>query len=777
MDTKDSEFLKRIQTTFRIEAEEHIKLFSDGLIELEKTKTTESQAGIIETLFREVHSMKGAARSVGQKEIESVCQPLESLFSSLKRNEIAMNPELFDLFHIVGENLSRLVNSGGSQQTPLERQALRELIQQLRQRTPEPITNGIREESKLQSEVIPVEVTTVEVKFVEVKAESPIPVVKAPESAREELTVSKPAFAEMVRIPISKLDPLMHQAEEFLQTKISFNQQTSELVQILLDVDEWKTETMKWRGRRTTASVNQWNEWQEKNEVYLNNLENHLTKAIRFMEKERFSLDRLVTDHLDAMKQVLMLPVSSLVEAFPGMVREISREQHKEIEFIILGSDLEIDKRILEELKDPLIHLIRNSIDHGIGTPRERELQHKPPRGKITMAFVAKENSLFEISVSDDGKGIDKEKVLKAALKTEAVSPDAAEKLNEEEIFSLIYQSGVSTSAIITDLSGRGLGLPIVSEKVDKLNGRLTMETEKNFGTTFRILIPMSLAAFRGILVSLREFEFILPTMNVERVMRVKPEELKPVENHDTICIGEDVISVVSLADVLGLPERRKDASRFSSAEAQSSGNIRIVVLTSGESRMAFKVDEVLDEHQVLVKGLGKLLKRVRNISGVTILGSGKIVPVLHISDLMKSAVRAAGRKKGTQDEEKASTKSRKILVAEDSITSRTLLKNILETAGYHVVTAIDGADAFTRAKSEEFDLIVSDVDMPRLNGFELTTKIKNDKKLSEMPVVLVTSLESREDRERGIEAGADAYIIKSRFDQGNLLEVIKKLI
>jgi len=767
MDTKDSEFLKRIQATFRIEAEEHIKSFSDGLFELEKTKTTESQAGMVETLFREVHSLKGAARSVGQKEIESVCQPLESLFSSLKRNEIPMNPELFDLFHKIGENLSRLVNSEGSQQTSVERQTLRELIQQLRQLTPEPINNGNREESKLKSEE----------KQVEVKDESPLKMAKAVETATDELTVSKPAFAEMVRIPISKLDPLLQQAEEFLQTKINFNQQISELVQILRDVDEWKTETMKWRERRSTASVNQWNEWQDKNEVRLNNLENHLVKVTRFMEKERFSLDRQVTDHLDAMKQVLMLPVSSLIEVFPAMVREISREQHKEIEFIILGSDLEIDKRVLEELKDPLIHLIRNSIDHGIGTPRERQLHYKPPRGKITMAFVAKENGLFEISVSDDGKGIDKDKVLKAALKSEAISPEVAEKLNEDEIFSLIYQSGVSTSAIITDLSGRGLGLPIVSEKVDKLNGKLTMETEKNFGTTFRILIPMTLAAFRGILVSLREFEFILPTMNVERVIRVTPEELKTVENHETISIGEDVISVVSLADVLGLPERRNGTSRSQSAESLSSGNIRIVVLISGENRMAFKVDEVFDEHQVLVKGLGKLLKRVRNISGVTILGSGKIVPVLHISDLMKSAIRTAGRKMETQSEEKNIAKSGKILVAEDSITSRTLLKNILETAGYHVITAVDGADAFMRAKSEEFDLIVSDVDMPRLNGFELTIKIKNDKKLSEMPVVLVTALESREDRERGIEAGADAYIIKSRFDQGNLLEVIKKLI
>jgi two-component system chemotaxis sensor kinase CheA len=755
MDTKDSEFLKRIQATFRIEAKEHIKSFSEDLIELEKSQTKENFAKIIETLFREVHSLKGAARSVGQKEIESVCQPLENLFSSLKRNEITLNPTMFDLFHKTVENLSKLLLAGELEQAPVERQSLRELIQQLKQLTPEVNNNGTREEPMQQSEIKSVEV------------ESSSVVIRATEPVIDVHPISRPASTEVVRIQISKLDPLLLQAEEFLQTQITFNQQTNELIQILNEVVEWKTDTMNWRGRRSTASVFQWNEWQDKNEFHLNNLEKHLTEVTHFMEKERFSLDRLVTDHLDAMKQVLMLPVSSLVEVFPAMVREISREQQKEIEFIMHGAELEIDKRILDELKDPLIHLIRNSIDHGIGTPKERLLQNKPPRGTITMAFAAKENGLVEISVSDDGKGVDKDNVLKAALKSGIISPAGAEKLNKDEILSLIFQSGVSTSQIITDLSGRGLGLSIVSEKVEKLNGRMSMETKENFGITFRILLPMTMAAFRGIVVSLGEFAFILPTMNVERVMRVMPEELKPVENHETIRLGEDILSVVNLVEVLGLPERRKE----------SSGHLRIVVLVDGENRMAFKVEEVLDEHQVLVKGLGKLLKRVRNISGVTILGSGKIVPVLHIADLMKSAVRATGKIIETHDEEKTMKKLQKILVAEDSITSRTLLKNILETAGYQAITAVDGAEAFTRAKSEEFDLIVSDVDMPRLNGFELTLKIKNDKKLSEIPVVLVTALESREDRERGIEAGADAYIIKSRFDQGNLLEVIKKLI
>jgi two-component system chemotaxis sensor kinase CheA len=270
------------------------------------------------------------------------------------------------------------------------------------------------------------------------------------------------------------------------------------------------------------------------------------------------------------------------------------------------------------------------------------------------------------------------------------------------------------------------------------------------------------------------EFMFLLPTINVERVMKVEPAEIKTVENHETIRIDDRILSLVDFGEVLGLAEHKH--ARLEPVPGNSN-QIRIVVLVSGENRLAVKVDDVVGEQQVLVKGLGKLLKRVRNISGATVLGSGKVIPVIHVADLMKSAIKSAEKIKGQISPGKISEKIKKILVAEDSITARTLLKNILETAGYKVSTAVDGTDAFTRARSNEFDLIVSDVDMPRMNGFELTAKIRNDKKLSELPVVLVTALESREDREHGIEVGADAYIIKSSFDQTNLLEIIKKLI
>ena len=763
MTKEDIEFQKRILETFRVEAKEHLKAFSSGLMELEKTKTGGKLAVIIEAMFREVHSLKGAARSVDQKEVELICQPLESIFSSLKHKEITLSPSSFELFYKTVERLSRLVTESGSGQTVADRHIQRELIRHLKEIIPGTLNNGNIAEPKQNKEPTPVESGTV------YSTEN--------EAGHDFPKSSGPKSTETIRIRISKLEELLLQAEELIQTKKTINQRLNELQEINKWISGRKTETLKWKANQAMISSGLWVEWNKDNESYMNKIESRLAGLAFSLERDLYNLSSMVDNHLEAMRQVLMLPVSSVTEVFPGMVREISHEQGKEIVFVIRGEELEIDKQILEELKDPLIHLIRNSIDHGIGKPGERILANKPSSGTITLDFVSRESGMVEISLSDDGKGINMELLLKAAIKSGDLSGKAAEKLDPKEIISLIYQSGVSTSSIITDVSGRGLGLSIVHEKVEKLNGRIWVETEVNKGTTFHILIPMKMSTFRGILVRIQEYIFILPTTNVERVMKVEPEEIKTIENHETIRIDDQIILVADLGEVLGLPEYKHTGSGYRKPEMENSEQIRIVVLFSGEYRFAFKVDEVVEEQQVLVKGLGKLLRRVRNISGATILGSGKVVPVLNISDLLKSA----GKLKGMNREEPASelfvSKTGKILVVEDSITSRTFIKNILETAGFQVTTAVDGIDAFTKASNDDFDIVVSDVDMPRMNGFELTSKIKHDKKLSEVPVVLVTALGSREDRERGIEVGADAYIIKSSFDQTGLIEIIRKLI
>ncbi|MEW6735303.1 MAG: response regulator, partial [Acidobacteriota bacterium] len=502
---------------------------------------------------------------------------------------------------------------------------------------------------------------------------------------------------------------------------------------------------------------------------YIKSLQKRVADLVKSAEHNRRLIGAMVDDLLHDMKKAVMLPVSTLLEVFPKLVRELSRDHGKDVKLIIEGGDIEIDKRILEEMKDPLTHLLRNCIDHGIETVQERERKQKPPQGTITIT-VAQKNGRVEILVADDGIGIDITKVAAAALKLGLLSQASTPAPQGEELLPLIFHSGLSTSPIVTDISGRGLGLAIVRERVENLGGAISVETVPDRGSSFRILLPLTLATFRGTLVKVGEAIFVVPSVNVERVARIEKTDIKTVENRETIRLNGRAISLVRLGDALELPHKDKQRA--------DSKFIFVLILGSADRRIAFSVDEILNEQEVMVKSLGKQLSRVRNIAGATILGTGKVVPVLNVADLMKSAVKVVSAPASSYATwQETGSKRKAILVAEDSITARALLKNILESAGYYVKTAVDGIDALTTLKTEVFDLVISDVDMPRMSGFDLTAKIRADQKLSHLPVILVTALERREDRERGIDVGANAYIIKSSFDQSNLLEVARRLI
>jgi two-component system, chemotaxis family, sensor kinase CheA len=765
MDNKNGEFLERLRATFRIEAEEHVRAISAGLIELEKTSKTsapEKCAQVLETVFREAHSLKGAARSVSLSEIESICQPMESLFAAFKRREIVPAPVMYDVLHQATDMIAQLIAETGEESAPAVRSRGRELIRQLKD-----MSSGAA-----QSE----------------KQEGPKPVAAAIASQGEEiihaggihavpdLFAGKPSIpVETVRIPTAKLDPLLHQAEEMISVKIATSQRAVELQEINNALASWKTESDTWKARQSTGP--EWNELLDWNNTRLNALQSRATAVARAAEQDRRAINRLVDDQLETMKNVLMLPVGTLVEVLPKLARDLARDQGKEVELIIQGAEIEIDKRILEELKDPLIHLVRNCVDHGIAKPEERAREGKPPCGTIRLAFVAKDNRRMEVSVSDDGSGVALDKVKAAAIKMGLFPADSAKRPGPREALQLVFISGMSTSPIITDISGRGLGLAIVREKVENLGGVVSVESQPGAGAVFRLLVPMTLATFRGVLVRAGEFLFVVPATSVERVLRVREEDIKTIENHETIRMDGQILPMARLRAALELPIRKNESARSGTSGFTEANQMPVIVLTSSEQRIAFLVDEVLQEQEVLVKGLGAQMKRVRNIAGATVLGTGKVVPVLNVADLMKSAVRSAAVPRKETAAGQTPARAGRIIVAEDSITSRTLLKNILETAGYRVATAVDGTDALTQIRSGEFDLVVSDVDMPRMNGFELTAKIRADKKLGEMPVVLVTALESRDDKERGIEAGASAYIVKSSFDQSNLLEVVRRFL
>jgi two-component system chemotaxis sensor kinase CheA len=294
------------------------------------------------------------------------------------------------------------------------------------------------------------------------------------------------------------------------------------------------------------------------------------------------------------------------------------------------------------------------------------------------------------------------------------------------------------------------------------------MTSAPGAGTTFRMLVPLSMATFRGVFVKVAGQCFVIPTASVVRVSRVRPGEIRTVENRRTMTLAGRAVSLARLRDVLAL----------SGPEGLANGDARpVVVVRAAGRQVAFLVDEVEGEHEVMVNSLGRQLARVRNGSGAAISGSGAIIPILHAADLVESASTGVALAPAGAVPDAAPKRRGRLLIAEDSITARTLVKSILEGAGYEVVASVDGMDALLKLKTEPFDLLVSDVDMPRLNGFELTARVRADARLRELPVVLVTALGSRQDREYGIEVGANAYIVKRDFDNSNLLEIVRRLL
>jgi two-component system chemotaxis sensor kinase CheA len=775
MGPKDKELLKKLLPMFRVEAEEHVTAISSGLVELEKVSSPEQQMEMIETVFREAHSLKGAARAVNLVKIEGTCQFLEGLFARLKSKEIALSPELFDQLHQVVDNLGLLLSAdstetaGGDESRPLQRSG-----------TPDApnitATSQARPLALQSAETASYRVSTI----------------RQPESAPEpgHFGDQKQGLSETLRVPAAKLDVLLRQAEELIPAKATAAQRVTELREISHALVSWETEWRKIRpharalpsvaggdgehrsnGRSpssnghaaTRSRTLKVTAFLDRNESALNSVKQKVAALTKHLEYDRRALDRRVDDLVEDVKRVSMLPFSALLEFFPKLVRDLSRDCGKDVELTIVGGEIETDRRILEEMKDPLMHLVRNCIDHGIESAKRREERGKPLRGTIRIAIFPKSADKVEIVVSDDGAGIDVQKVLAASVKLGLVSQQDGQEMDEQYTARLIFKSGVSTSPMITEISGRGLGLAIVREKAEKVGGAVSVETQPGVGTTFRLILPLTLARFRGVLVRVGESLFVLPTRYVQRVLRVSSDEIKSAENRQTIQINGRAASVVRLSDVLEMTQTSTDAER----------KVPVLVLAWAGEQIGFVVDEILDEREVLVKSLGKQLPRVRNIAGATVLGTGKVLPVLDVADLMHSAVKITPVSAARETEEAPKS----ILVAEDSITSRTLLKNILEFAGYKVKTAIDGTEALAVLATETFDLVVSDVEMPRMSGFDLTARIRADKRLGQLPVVLVTALDSRQDREHGVDVGASAYIVKSSFDQGNLLEVVRRLI
>jgi len=784
----DAEFEKRLLATFRDEAEEHLGTMVALLLELESSGAAVDLA-VIERIYRITHSLKGAARAVSQKEIESVCQNLENVFSRMKKGTFVPDAEAFDLFHQAIMAVQGLLP--GEKPSGVSTVGIVSALRALPGREPAP------------GSALPVAGTPpLPGDFGSVQKNSEVPhpadIPETPGTSRQDTTpqeifptpapsgISARSGVESgtVRIAAHKLDRLIAGSDDLLTTRLFITHRMRELEEMMGRFALWRwNQTLVssdlYLIRETISGVRRTNlppdlvlplqrliEFLDYDREFFTHLQHDLAAHIRATERDRSALETSTSEISDLIHDAVLLPVSSILTSFPGLVREYSRSTGKQVELVTEGAEIEVDRRILDALKDPLMHLVYNSIDHGIEYPDIREARNKPVRGRVLVRIVPLSGGKVGIEVSDDGTGIDGSIIRNTAVRTGLITEREESRLTDTEAVWLIFRSGLSTSQNVTEISGRGLGLAIVEDTVTRLGGYVTVISDVGKGTRIIMHVPVRLVTFRGVVVRSGNRVYVLPMQQVRQVLRIREDTIVVQGNRPVLPFHDEMIGVFHLSDILSTPH-----PRIASA---GDTTVSVVIIAYGAGQAACIVDEVIRVQEIVVRPLGSQLRRVKRIAGAAILGDGGVALVLDTPDLIQEALKTADAPARVSYTNQTAPR---ILVVEDSVTSRTFLQMVLEQDGYRIDTATDGIQAFGMLKEHKFDMVVSDVDMPRMNGFTLTEKIRADHRLSSIPVILVTSLDSREDEEHGIAIGADAYVVKSGFEKNNLRTIVRDLL
>ncbi len=754
MNNSMNDFMLELLSDYKTEAFEHIQTIQNGLIQLENEPDMVVRKQLIEVIFRETHSLKGASRVVNQAEPEKLCMQLESHFSLLKQHILELTADYYTLYNKTCDLLSALIEAISKPElkpsVTLIQQIIRQLelaLDALRKKPAETINNKPDSETNIKIETETVHVGETE----------------ALESKKTSILTHE---NDTIRISAQKLNEILLQTDEFVTVKNSI-----EYFGIQFQLISNQISDLRHNKHNHNAISNDNPLYDERDTVAetIKKLDEDLISLSAQFQLFRHTFERQIGELQIDVKKTLLLPLRTLFLNTPKMLRDLCVHSGKTVEFELSGDSIEIDRRILEDLKDPIMHLLRNCIDHGIELPAQRKAKNKPEKGNISIQIKILPDKKIEITIGDDGAGINKNKLLEKAVKASIISPEEAHLLTDEQKNHLIFKSGLSSAEIITDLSGRGLGMSIVEEKILRNGGKIEIESEENIGTRFRITLPQTLNVYRGVVVRVSGNYFSIAVVYIERVIRQSVSEIRTVESKKCIFYADKTIAVVELSELLNLPKAIHHSTK--------QNTLHLLIVSFAGEQLALVVDKISGEFEGMLKDMGSQLKHVKNITGVTMLGSGKLVSVLNIAELMSKANNYTSSNNYKLTNNEVPEAQKRILIAEDSITIRSMLRSYVESAGYYVKTAVDGLQAYQYLQQERYDLVVSDVEMPRMNGFELTAGIRQNTSYSDLPVVLVTALETADDKQRGLEAGANAYIVKSSFEQSTLLDTIKRLI
>jgi chemotaxis protein histidine kinase CheA len=747
--------MKKFLGRFVEEAREHVQKLNAGLVVLEKEPGDSEN---INAIFRSAHTIKGSSRMMKLTAITETAHKLEDALGALREKKIGHSKELADLLFKAVDAISDMIEKTSSgEELTADNSALCEELANAAEgkltvkdadKGPAPAVPKVEEAVTSEEQTETAVTEDVQPKVRDAGQEKP-----AKESARAKAS-------DTVRINSDKLDELIKLMGEIVSNRNRLKQRLLDVreveraalrhMEMLLDMDP---EQGPVNGCRDALSGSAHALYIKARELLIN-------------IRDDANISDFLTDELQGKALTMrMVPLSTVFDSLHRMVRDILRSLGKEADFIVEGGEIELDKKMIDKLGDPLVHMIRNSLDHGIERPEERTKAGKPACGTLRLSACYDAGSVL-IELADDGGGIPLEKIRGKALRKRLLDEQEIAGMTDAALVDLIFQPGFSTSAIITDVSGRGVGMDVVKRNiVEDLRGAVRVETRAGLGTAFSIRLPLTLAVMRILLIEASGTIFAITAHYVAEIIRVPEHEFMRVVDKRAIRLRNEFIPVTDLSAILKMP----------GDHGGKRDTYLVIIVRVSNEKLGLVVDALLDEEDMVIKSLPPHMKSINLVSGVTISGKNEIINVLHIPAVIEAAgkMREAVHAPAGQAGEKAGLN---ILVVDDSVNTREIEKSILESYGYTVTVAGDGVDGFEKALEFKYDVVITDVEMPRLDGFSLTEKLRAEPAYKDTPIIIVTSREKEEDKRRGIQVGADAYIVKGSFEQTTLLETIRNL-
>ncbi|AHN39303.1 chemotaxis histidine kinase/response regulator CheAY2 [Helicobacter pylori] len=798
--------LQEIMEDFLIEAFEMNEQLDQDLVELEHNP---EDLDLLNRIFRVAHTIKGSSSFLNLNILTHLTHNMEDVLNRARKGEIKITPDIMDVVLRSIDLMKTLlvtIRDTGSDTNNGKENEIEEAVKQLQAITSQNLEGakeGTKEAPKEEMKKEAKEENTEENQ--ENKAKAPT----AESLASDNPLADEPDLdytnmsAEEVEAEIERLLNKRQEADK--ERRAQKKQEAKPKQEVAPKTETPKTETLKAPKTETKAKAKADTEENKAPSIgveqtvrvdvrrldHLMNLigelvlgKNRLIRIYGDVEErydgEKFleelnqvvsSISAVTTDLQLAVMKTRMQPVGKVFNKFPRMVRDLSRELGKSIELIIEGEETELDKSIVEEIGDPLIHIIRNSCDHGIEPLEERRRLNKPETGKVQLSAYNEGNHIV-IKISDDGKGLDPVMLKEKAIEKGVISERDAEGMSDREAFNLIFKPGFSTAKVVSNVSGRGVGMDVVKTNIEKLNGIIEIDSEVGVGTTQKLKIPLTLAIIQALLVGVQEEYYAIPLSSVLETVRISQDEIYTVDGKSVLRLRDEVLSLVRLSDIFKVD-----------AILESNSDVYVVIIGLADQKIGVIVDYLIGQEEVVIKSLGYYLKNTRGIAGATVRGDGKITLIVDVGAMMDMA-KSIKVNITTLMNESENTKSKNspsdyiVLAIDDSSTDRAIIRKCLKPLGITLLEASNGLEGLEMLKNGDKtpDAILVDIEMPKMDGYTFASEVRKYNKFKNLPLIAVTSRVTKTDRMRGVESGMTEYITKP-YSGEYLTTVVKRSI